>query len=246
MRRPPPAFRHLCREASRAIHDYRMIVDGDRIAVGLSGGKDSMLLMHILDYLKKRAPVRFEITAVIVDGGFEVFRSDLLAQYCKQAGWEYRIVRVDLKNLILERGLDGEPCAFCSRLKRGKIYGAAHDLGCNKLALGQHLDDICSSFLLGLFRGKGLATMGAHVDADSGRLRLVRPLVYLPESAMVQAAGDFSFPDCGKCDFLEQVDREGDRAWLEDEVTRLDGRFPQYQAGHACQPQKSSAGISSG
>lgn len=202
-----------------------MIRDGDRIAVGLSGGKDSMLLMHILDYLRRRAPVRFEFIAVTVDGGFDVFRTDLLEDYCNRMGWSHRVIRVDLKKLILDRGLDSEPCAFCSRLKRGKIYGATHDLGCNKLALGQHLDDVCSSFLLGVFRGKGIATMGAHVNADSDRLRLIRPLVYLPESAMVRAAAGFDFPDCGKCDFLEEVDRDGDRAWLENELVRLEGRF---------------------
>jgi tRNA 2-thiocytidine biosynthesis protein TtcA len=206
-----------------------MIAEGDRIAVGLSGGKDSMLLMHTLDYLQKRAPVSFYLHAVVIDGGFEVFHADRIIGYCQEQGWPCECIRVDMRRLLAERDLEREPCAFCSRLRRGKLYGAAASLGCGSLALGQHLDDVCASFLLGLFRGKGLGTMGGNVPADGGRLRVIRPLLYLREAALRQASTLYSFPECGKCDYLELVDAHGDRAWLEAELLRLEVRFPRLQ-----------------
>lgn len=229
MKKQHRLFRHIARETGQAIRDYRMIRAGDRIAVGLSGGKDSMLLMHTLDYLQKRAPVSFHFQAVVIDGGFEAFHADRILGYCQEQGWPCDCIRVDMRQLLAERDLEGEPCAFCSRLRRGKLYGAAASLGCNRLALGQHLDDVCVSFLMGLFHGKGLGTMGGNVPADGGKLRIIRPFLYLREEALARAAALFSFPECGKCDYLELVDAGGDRAWLEAELVRLEARFPRLQ-----------------
>ena len=214
----------LHRLVGRAVTDFRMIRDGDRLLVGVSGGIDSLVLMHLLERFRARAPVRFTVTAATVDGGFSGIDLRPLRDYAAACGWRLEIVSAPIARLLGEKG--GNPCGLCSRLRRGLLYRTAHRLGCNVLALGHHRDDLCVSFLMSLLRGGGLKTMGPCVPADGGRLRLIRPLCYAPR-ALIQAYAQTLFPPaCGECDHHERLQRSGDRAWLERLLDDLRRRFP--------------------
>lgn len=226
---PPPSpdhFAHLCRLAGKAIHDFQMIESGDRLLVGISGGVDSMMLMHILHRLQKRAPIRFDLFAVTIDEGFAGIDHAPLIAYTAEQNWHHQIIETPIAQLITEKHTEQKPCGLCSRLRRGFIHGYADQMQCNKLVLGHHRDDLCVSLLMGLFRGTGLKTMGPNVPGDSGTKRVIRPLCYAPKSLIEAAAQPFSFPDTGACDYAQQLDQTGDRAYLERELKNLSEHFP--------------------
>jgi tRNA 2-thiocytidine biosynthesis protein TtcA len=209
-----------------AIRDYRMIAHGDRVLVGLSGGEDSLLLMHILHSLQRRAPVRFEIFSATVDMGFTDFDTPALSAYCAAQGWHHEVIRLDGVSLLASKNTAKRPCALCSRLRRGQLHGAADRLGCGTIALGQQLDDLAVSLLMSIFRGNGLKTMGARVAADHGSKRLIRPLCYAPKALVHEAAVDFALPKVKSCPYLPLLDETGDRAYLERLLDALAGHFP--------------------
>jgi len=203
-----------------------MIGDGDRILVGLSGGEDSLLLMHVRHYLQRRAPVRFEIASATVDMGFEGFDAPALSAYCAAQGWHHEVIRLDGVRLLAAKNTAKRPCALCSRLRRGQLHGAADRLGCGTIALGQQLDDLAASLLMSLFRGHGLKTMGAHVPADHGSKRLIRPLCYVPKALVHEAALGFAFPQVRSCPYLGLLDETGDRAFVQRLLHEIEGHFP--------------------
>ncbi|MBN2702922.1 MAG: hypothetical protein JXR23_01810 [Pontiellaceae bacterium] len=219
-------YAHLCRLAGKAVADFHMISEGDRLLVGISGGIDSMMLMHVLDRLQKRAPVRFELFAVTVNEGFNGIDHAPLVDYAKEQGWDLRIIETPIAQLIEEKGTTAKPCGLCSRLRRGFIHGYADELNCNKLVLGHHRDDLCTSLLMGLFRGTGLKTMGPNVAADQGSKRLIRPLCYASKELIEICAATFEFPAVGTCDFSQQLNDSGDRAYLEQLLPELEKQFP--------------------
>src|SRR6267142_5004490 len=142
----------LARKTTKAIVDYQMIEDGDRVMVGLSGGKDSWALLQILDVLRQRAPIRFSLVAVNVDSGYKDYKHDVIARTCEARGWEYRIEHTSIGEVmddILEA--NATPCSLCARLRRGVLYRIATELGATKIALGHHLDDFIETLLLNLF-----------------------------------------------------------------------------------------------
>jgi tRNA 2-thiocytidine biosynthesis protein TtcA len=218
-------FSTICRLAAKVVQSYRMIDAGDRILVGLSGGKDSLTLMHVLQQLRRRSPVKFELIGATFDPGFPGLEVAMLAAYCQAQGWEHRVIACPVERLVRERDLGEQPCSFCARLRRGYLYRLGEELECNKLALGQHLDDLCASLLLSLFRGGGIRTMGPNVPADSGKMRVIRPLCHVTEAAIRQVAAQSAYPDFGRCGYEEQVDLTGDRAFLEHLIDSLGERF---------------------
>ncbi|MBN2685410.1 MAG: hypothetical protein JXR40_09040 [Pontiellaceae bacterium] len=219
-------YAHLCRLAGKAVADFNMISEGDRLLVGISGGVDSMMLMHVLDRLQKRAPIHFELFAVTIDEGFESIDHTPLVDYVKELGWNLKIIDTPIAQLIEEKGTTAKPCGLCSRLRRGFIHGYADELNCNKLVLGHHRDDLCTSLLMGLFRGTGLKTMGPNVAADQGTKRLIRPLCYASKELIEICAAAFEFPDIGACDYSEHLESSGDRAYLERLLPELEKQFP--------------------
>ncbi len=220
------AFAQLCRLTGKAVADYRMVADGDRLLIGISGGVDSMMLMHLLVRLQQRAPIRFELFGVNIDEGFEGLNHDPLRAYAEAQGWHLHIIKTPIAELIQQKEAQDRPCALCSRLRRGFIHGYADEIGANKLVLGHHRDDLCASLLMGLFRGTGLKTMGPNVAGDGGKLRVIRPMCYAPKDLIETAAQQFEFPYLGTCDYSEQLDQSGDRAKLERLLKTLEADFP--------------------
>ena len=210
----------------KAIKDYKMIEEGDHILLGLSGGIDSMMLMKVLLRFQKVAPISFKITAVTVDPGFETMNVSCLSQYCEESNWPHVVTEVPISTLIVEKQQQSKPCALCSRLRRGHLHKLADEIGANKIALGQHLDDLCVSLLMSIFRGNGIKTMGPNVPADGATKRLIRPLAYVPETLVKGEAKQFDFPDIKSCDYSQLLDESGDRAFLEREIAELNKKFP--------------------
>ncbi|MCG5536213.1 ATP-binding protein [Ectothiorhodospira mobilis] len=190
----PQPPRSLIRAAGRAIGDFRMIRDGDRLLLGLSGGKDSLTLLHLLRHFRRRAPVRFELGAVTVDPQTGLGDKRALIPYLEALGIPYHYA----SEPILERArrhMDNHAyCAFCSRMRRGLIYATAREHGYNVVALGQHLDDLAESFLMSAFQGGRLKTMKAHYRIQEGDLRVIRPLVYARERQIADYARGAGLP----------------------------------------------------
>jgi tRNA 2-thiocytidine biosynthesis protein TtcA len=219
-------FRKICRLAGQAIDKYRMIAAGDHLLVGLSGGKDSMILMHVLHELQRKAPLEFKITGISFDPCFPGLDFAPLADYAKVNNWIYHKTAMRVKDELKAQASEKRPCSLCSRLRRGALYAEAAKLGCGKIALGQHLDDICVSLLIGLFRGHGLTTMGPNVPSDADSRRVIRPLAFVPESLLREAAAEFAFPQCGDCHYKPYLDENGDRAFFENHLKQLEQKIP--------------------
>ena len=189
--RPPKA---LLRKVGRAIADYRMIREGDRILLGVSGGKDSLSLLQILRHLQRHAPVRFELAVLTVDPQIDGFDPSGLRDYYQRLGitWHYESQPLQAQ---AERHMKGDSfCAWCARMKRGIMYNCCRKHGYNVLALAQHLDDLAESFLMSAFHGGQLRTMKAHYRNDDGDLRIIRPLVYARERQTADFAARAGLP----------------------------------------------------
>ena len=190
----------LAKKVTKAIVDYQMIEDGDRVMVGLSGGKDSWALLQILDILRQRAPVQFSLVAVNVDSGYKDYKHDLIARTCEARGWEYRIEHTGIGELI-EDILDADqtPCSLCARLRRGVLYRIAKEVGATKIALGHHADDFIETLLLNLFFNGALKAMPAKLVSDDGAHVVIRPLVLAGEDEARLYAKECELPIIGCC-----------------------------------------------
>jgi tRNA 2-thiocytidine biosynthesis protein TtcA len=178
-----PLEARIAKKVTRAITEHGLIEDGDRVMVGLSGGKDSWALMHILDELRRRAPISFSLVAVTVDSGYDGYRHDLIARTCEARGWEYRIEHTEIGEVIDDiLDTSDTPCSLCARLRRGVLYRMADEVGATKIALGHHLDDFIETLLLNLFFAGALKAMPARLVSDNGRHVVIRPLVYVTEA----------------------------------------------------------------
>lgn len=192
--RPAKPPKSLLRKVGRAIADFDMIRDGDRILLGVSGGKDSLSLLHVLGHLRSYAPVRFELGVVTVDPEVEGFDPSPLTAYYESLGlpWYYR------RQPIMEEAktrMDGHSfCAYCARMKRGIMYSTCRKQDFNVLALAQHLDDLAESFLMSAFHQGKLETMKAHYVVDAGDLRVIRPLALVRETQTAAFAANANLP----------------------------------------------------
>ncbi len=198
----PP--RSLIAAAADAIRDFDLIRDGDRILVGVSGGKDSLSLLHVLLHFQGRAPVRFQIGAANIDPQMPGYDPSPLAAYVDSLGVPYVQASYSLARAAKGSFKGQTLCAFCSRMRRGKLYGLAREHGYNSLALAHHLDDVAETFLMNAFFGGKLRAMPAAYTNDDGDLRVIRPLVYARErqaAAFAQSAPLPVIPDnCPTCD----------------------------------------------
>ena len=188
-----------------------MIREGDRILLGLSGGKDSLTLLHLLLHFQRHAPIKFSLGAVTIDPQSDRFSPAGLKPYMKQLGIDYFYVEEPIVDLAESHMDNNSYCAFCARMKRGLMYQTCRENNYNVLALAQHLDDLAESFLMSAFHGGQLQTMKAHYLVDSQDLRVIRPLVYVREHQTRQFADFASLPvieeNCPSC-FEQPTQRE--------------------------------------
>ncbi len=189
---PPP--KSLLRKTGQALVDFKMIREGDRILIALSGGKDSLSLLHILHHFQTHAPIKFELAAMTVDPMAGDFDPSPMIPYLKSLGMEYHYQREPIMKMAEEHMGKPSYCAFCSRIKRGIMYSTARDHGFNVIAMAQHLDDLAESFLMSAFHGGQLRTMKAHYINDAGDIRVIRPLVYNREYETANFAQQHELP----------------------------------------------------
>ena len=186
----PP--RTLLSLAGKAIADYAMVRPGDRVLLGLSGGKDSLSLLHVLLHLKAKAPVKFELAAATVDPQSPEYHPEPLKTFMAKLGVPYFYESYPVLELAKQKMGKDSFCAFCSRMRRGMLYGAARREGYNVLALAQHLDDLAETFMMSAMFGGKLRTMRAHYVNDEGDIRVIRPFIYVRErqtAAFAKSAG---------------------------------------------------------
>jgi tRNA 2-thiocytidine biosynthesis protein TtcA len=218
----------LYRQVGKAIGDYHMIEDGDRVMVCLSGGKDSHSLLDILLTLKERAPIRFEVIAVNLDQKQPGFPAVVLPTYLDGLGVPYRIVEEDTYSIVKRVVPEGKTtCGLCSRLRRGILYRVADELGATKIALGHHRDDILATLFLNMFFGGKLKAMPPKLVTDDGRHIVIRPLAYCPEKDLAAWAQLREFPiiPCNLCGSQPNLQRQQINAMLRDWDKRYPGRI---------------------
>ena len=220
--------KRLCREVGRAIVDYNMIEEGDRVMVCLSGGKDSYGLLDILMKLQKRAPVNFELIAVNLDQKQPGFPDHILPEYLSKLGIKYHIETQDTYSIVKEKIEPGKTmCSLCSRLRRGILYRVARELGCTKIALGHHRDDMLQTLFLNMFFGGKLKGMPAKLVSDNGEFMVIRPLAYVPEKDLIRWAEARQFPiiPCTLCGSQENLQRKQVGNLLRDWDKQFPGRL---------------------
>ena len=195
-----PLEARLAKKVTKAIIEHQLIEDGDRIMIGLSGGKDSWALMQVLDVLRKRAPIKFSLVAVNVNSGYTGFRHDLITSACAERGWECHIEHTTI-GAVMDDILDDNdtPCSLCARLRRGVLYRLAATHGATKIALGHHLDDFIETALLNLFFQGTMKAMPARLVSDNEKHIVIRPLVYILESEARAYAQESNLPIIGCC-----------------------------------------------
>ena len=194
--------KRLCRQVGQAIVDYNMIEEGDRVMVCMSGGKDSYGMLDILLKMQQRAPINFGIVAVNLDQKQPGFPDHILPEYLQSLGVEFHIETQDTYSIVKKNIPEGKTmCSLCSRLRRGILYNVARKLGCNKLALGHHRDDMLQTFFLNMFFGGKLKGMPPKLTSDNGEFVVIRPLAYVAEKDLIRWAAHRQFPiiPCSLC-----------------------------------------------
>lgn len=222
--------KRLRHQVGRAIADFGMIADGDRVMVCLSGGKDSYTLLDILLQLQKKAPVRFSLTAVNLDQKQPGFPEHVLPQYLESLGVDYRILEQDTYSVVTRVVPEGKTmCSLCSRLRRGALYTFAQENGYTKIALGHHRDDLVATFFLNLFFHAKLSGMPPKLLSDDGRHVVIRPLAYVREDDIAAYAQAKAFPiiPCNLCGSQENLQRKQVKRMLDQWERESPGRIEQ-------------------
>lgn len=178
----------------KAVDDYKMINENDRIAVGISGGKDSLTLLYALNSLKRFYPNSFDIHAVTVDLGFENLNLDAIKSLCEDLGVEYTIVKTDIAHIVFEERKESNPCSLCAKMRKGALNDAIKAAGCNKVAYAHHKDDVVETMLMSLIYEGRFHTFSPVTYLDRTELTLIRPLIYMNEADVIGFVNKHNVP----------------------------------------------------
>lgn len=203
--------KRLLRQVGRASKEHRLIEPGDRILVGISGGKDSWTLLYLLRQLQRRAPFDFSFVAVNLDQGHPGFPAHVLRDYFEAEGYEYELLKYDTYSIVLDKIAPGKTqCSLCSRLRRGILYNAAVELGCSKIALGHHRDDAIETLMLNLLYSGRIKSMPPRLTSDDGRNVVIRPLINCAEEEVAHFSRLKGFPivPCDLCGSQPNLQRQ--------------------------------------
>ena len=220
--------KRLHRLAGQAIADFNMIEAGDKVMVCMAGGKDSYAMLDILLNLQQRAPIKFDIVAVNLDQKQPGFPADVLPRYLSERGVPFHIENQDTYSIVTKLVPEGKTlCSLCSRLRRGILYRVARELGCTKIALGHHRDDMLQTLFLNMFFGGKLKGMPAKLVSDNGEFMVIRPLAYVPEKDLIRWAEHRQFPiiPCTLCGSQENLQRKQVGNLLRDWDKQFPGRL---------------------
>ena len=211
-------MRKILSRTRAAVDDYKMIQDGDKIAVGVSGGKDSVMLLKALCDLKRFYPADFQIVAITLDMRFDNQDGDFtpIQKLCDEYGIEYVIQKTDLYEIIFNIRKEESPCSLCARMRRGILHDTAKQLGCNKIALGHHLDDAAETFMMNLLIESRIGCFAPVTYLSRRDITMIRPLVYVRETAVEQAVERLNLPVIeSKCPANEKTKREDAKILLQ-------------------------------
>lgn len=194
----------------KAVDDYNMIEDGDKIAVGLSGGKDSITLLMGLKALQRFYDKKFEVVAISINPGFEFFNSELLKKTCDDIGVQYIEEESHIKEIVFDIRNEKNPCSLCANLRRGILNSTAIREGCNKIALGHNEDDVLETFFLNLLYGGNINTFAPTSYMDRSKITLIRPLIYAPEKSIKTFVKKNNIEVMPKCCPMDGVSKRED------------------------------------
>ena len=193
----------------RAVDDYNLIEEGDRIAVGISGGKDSLALLSALAEMRRFYPKKYEVVAITVDMGFEGMDYSPIADFCKAKNVEYIIEKTEIAKIIFDVRKEPNPCSLCAKMRRGSLHAAAQAAGCNKVALGHHYDDAVETFMMNLFFEGRLGCFSPKSYLSNRKITLIRPMLYAMEKDVVYFARRQDLPVVeSKCPEDHATERE--------------------------------------
>ena len=178
----------------KALDDYHMIQSGDRIAIGISGGKDSLTLLYAMAKLRNFYPIPYQILALTVDLGFGGFHTQTLAEYANALVVEYHVEKTEIAKIVFDLKEEPHPCSLCSRLRKGAFNDAAIRLGCNKIAYAHHKDDVLDSFLMSMLYEGRIHTFSPVTHLERSKITLIRPLIYAKEGEIRAFARNQNLP----------------------------------------------------
>ena len=178
----------------KAVDEYQMIQEGDHIAVGISGGKDSLTLLYALHGLKRFYPNKFELSAITVDLGYEEFDLDPVHELCQELGVPYKVVKTDIAHILFEERKESNPCSLCAKMRKGALNDAVKEMGCNKVAYAHHKDDIIETMLLSLIFEGRFHSFSPKTYLDRMDLTVIRPIMFVDEADVIGFKNKYNLP----------------------------------------------------
>ena len=207
----------------KAVDEYQMIQEGDHIAVGISGGKDSLTLLYALHGLKRFYPNKFELSAITVDLGYEEFDLSPVHELCQELGVPYKVVKTDIAHILFEERKESNPCSLCAKMRKGALNDAVKEMGCNKVAYAHHKDDIIETMLLSLIFEGRFHSFSPKTYLDRMDLTVIRPIMFVDEADVIGFKNKYNLPVVkSKC----PVDGYAKRQYVKELVKQLNTEHP--------------------